>query len=183
MNIIICTSKSPCKYSNTNQKHAEVRSACWEKFVKSIFKPNIFHKSHNDKSGDFRVGRIVMLIKSDDGGKQETILNNDLTEGVYSILYLRFLECQPKSYDVVDQQKSPNVQCSTRIQAVKVANIYLFSILIIFKHCITIVVLSLSFLEKEFPLKTQPWLLCVNELWLGSTIELSHSSSLVAQPV
>ena len=60
---------------------------------------------------------------------------------------------------------------------VKVANIYLFSILIIFKHCNTIVVLSLSFLEKEFPLKTQPWLLCVNELWLGSTLELSHNSS------
>ena len=57
------------------------------------------------------------------------------------------------------------------------ANIYLFSILVIFKHCNTIVLLSLSFLEKEFPLKTQPWLLCVNELWLGSTLELSHNSS------
>ena len=72
-----------------------------------------------------------MLIKSDDGENRKTILNTDLTEGVYSILYLRFLECQPKSYDKVDQQKSPNVQCRPRIQAVEVANIYLFTILII----------------------------------------------------
>ena len=107
------------KYSDKYQKHAEVSSDSWENFVKSIFKPNIFPKSHNDNSRDFRIGKIIKLLKSDDGENRKAILNTDLTEGVYSILYLRFLECQPKSYDKVDQQKSPNVQCRPRIQAVK----------------------------------------------------------------
>ena len=118
----------------------------------------ILKHSDNYNSGDICVGRIIELGKSDNGGNRKAILNTDHFEGVYPIIYLRFLECQPKSYDKVDQQITPNVQSRPRIQAVKVANIYLFSILIIFKHCNMIVVLSLSFLEKEFPLKTQPCL-------------------------
>ena len=63
------------KYSDNNQKHAEVssvsspkeaesRSACWKIFVKSIIKPSI-----NDwiliknNSRDFQIGKIIMLIK------------------------------------------------------------------------------------------------------------------------
>ena len=93
-----------------------------ENFVKSIFKPNIFPKSHNDKSGDFRVGRIVMLIKSDDGEIRKAILKTDHFQGLYPITNLRFLECHPKSNDKVYQQIIPNVQYRPKRQAAEIAS-------------------------------------------------------------
>ena len=121
------------KYSDNNQKHAEVssasspkeaesRSACWEIFVKSIIKPSINDwVLIKDNSRDFRIGKIIELIKSDDGEIRKAILKTDHSEGVYPITNLRFLECHPKSNDKVDQQISPNVQCRPRRQAAEVA--------------------------------------------------------------
>ena len=81
----------------------------------------ILKYSDNDNSGDFHVGRIIKLLNSDDGEKCKAILNTDHSEWDYPIIYLRFLVCQPKSYDRVDQQITPNVQCRPRRQAAEVA--------------------------------------------------------------
>ena len=117
------------KYSDNYQKHAKVssasspkeaesRSACWENFVKSIIKPSINDwVLIKDNSRDFRIGKIIMLIKSDDGEVRKAILKTDHSEGVYPITNLRFLECHAKSNDKVDQKISPNVQCRPKRQA------------------------------------------------------------------
>ena len=91
-------------------------------FTKSIIKPSINDwVLIKDNSRDFRIGKIIELIKSDDGEIRKAILKTDHSEGVYPITNLRFLECHPKSNDKVDQQISPNVQCRPRRQAAEVA--------------------------------------------------------------
>ena len=90
-------------------------------FTKSIIKPNINDWILiKDNSRDFRIGKIIELIKSDDGEIRKAILKTDHSEGVYPITNLRFLECHPKSNDKVDHQICLNVQCRTRRQAAEV---------------------------------------------------------------
>ena len=91
-------------------------------FTKSIIEPSINDLVLiKDNSKDFRIGKIIELIKSDDGEIRQAILKTEHSERVYPITNLRFLEGHPKSNEKVDQQISPNVQCRPKRQSAEVA--------------------------------------------------------------
>merc|ERR1712033_70142 len=80
-------------------------------FTKSIIKPNINDwVLIRDNSKQFRIGKIIDLIKSDDGEIRKAVLKTDKFEGVYPITNLRFLEGHPKKDENEDQQILPNIQ-------------------------------------------------------------------------
>ena len=83
-------------------------------FTKSIIKPNINDwVLIRDNSKHFRIGKIIDLIKSDDGEVRKAVLKIDNFEGVYPITNLRFLEGHPKKDEIEDQQILPNIQPRT----------------------------------------------------------------------
>ena len=62
-------------------------------FTKSLIVPQVNDwVLIKDKSKDLRIGKIIELIKSDDGEVRKCLLKTDHFEGIYPITNLRFLE-------------------------------------------------------------------------------------------
>ena len=50
----------------------------------------------HDNSKDLRIGKIISLIKSDDGEIRKVMLKTEHNEGLYPVTNLRFLENHPE---------------------------------------------------------------------------------------
>ena len=91
-------------------------------FTKSIIIPKVNDwVLIKDNSKDLRMGKIVELIKSDDGEIRKVVLKTEHSEGIYPVTNLRFLECHPDSDNKGDQTEFSIVRNKHLRQAAQVA--------------------------------------------------------------